>query len=47
MSQKDRENVINLFKNDISYRIFIISLKAGGIGLNLTVANHCFLVDPW
>jgi len=27
--------------------VFLISLKAGGVGLNLVAANHVFLVDPW
>jgi SNF2 family DNA or RNA helicase len=27
--------------------VFLISLKAGGIGLNLTEADYCFLLDPW
>jgi SNF2 family DNA or RNA helicase len=27
--------------------VFLISLKAGGVGLNLTEASYCFLVDPW
>ena len=27
--------------------VFLISLKAGGTGLNLTQADHCFLLDPW
>jgi hypothetical protein len=28
-------------------RMFLISLKAGGFGLNLTKADYCFLLDPW
>ena len=28
-------------------RIFLMSLKAGGVALNLTAASHCFLMDPW
>ena len=36
-----------MFKNDDEYKIIIISLAAGGCGLNLTVANHVFIVDPW
>jgi len=27
--------------------VFFVSLKAGGVGLNLTSASHCFLLDPW
>ncbi len=29
------------------FRVFLITLKAGGCGLNLTEANHCFLLDAW
>jgi SNF2 family DNA or RNA helicase len=36
-----------MFKESNEHRIFIISLKAGGVGLNLTTANHCIMVDPW
>jgi SNF2 family DNA or RNA helicase len=36
-----------MFKNDDTYGIIIISLAAGGCGLNLTEANHVFVVDPW
>lgn len=43
----DREKVVNQFQNDPSIPIFLISLKAGGIGLNLTAADYVFLYDPW
>lgn len=42
-----REKVVNEFKQDTSKSVFLISLKAGGVGLNLTEASYCFLVDPW
>ena len=42
-----RESVIEQFKNDDSVPFFLISLKAGGVGLNLTEASYCFLLDPW
>jgi len=35
------------FKSNPNIHVFLISLKAGGVGLNLVVANHAFLVDPW
>lgn len=38
---------IDKFNNDPETTVFLISLKAGGIALNLTVANYCFLLDPW
>lgn len=44
---RDREEVVNQFKSDPKCRIFLISLKAGGVGLNLTEAEYVFLLDPW
>lgn len=46
-SVKDRQGEVNKFQNDPSIRIFLISLKAGGLGLNLTEADYVFLLDPW
>lgn len=43
----DREKVVRQFQEDSSFPIFLISLKAGGIGLNLTAADYVFLYDPW
>ncbi len=42
-----RQAVVNSFKTDAAKSVFLISLKAGGVGLNLTEASYCFLVDPW
>jgi superfamily II DNA or RNA helicase len=42
-----REEVIQNFQNDKENRIFLISLKAGGVGLNLTEADYVFIIDPW
>jgi SNF2 family DNA or RNA helicase len=48
VSQKQRVEMIDRFQNDPDGpRIFILSLKAGGTGLNLTRANHVFHVDRW
>jgi superfamily II DNA or RNA helicase len=41
-----RAEVINRFKEGKA-PVFLISLKAGGFGLNLTEADYCFLLDPW
>ncbi|MFV0346432.1 MAG: SNF2-related protein [Bacteroidales bacterium] len=46
-STKNRPEVINEFQNNPDKSIFLISLKAGGVGLNLTVADYVFIVDPW
>jgi hypothetical protein len=39
--------VIDAFSADPSVRVFLMSLKAGGVALNLTAASHVFLLDPW
>ncbi|WP_225974449.1 DEAD/DEAH box helicase [Arachidicoccus ginsenosidivorans] len=46
-SVKDREIAIQNFQNDDECRVFLISLKAGGVGLNLTAADYVYIVDPW
>lgn len=42
-----RQSILNAFRNDKSVRVILISLKAGGEGLNLQNANHVLLSDPW
>jgi SNF2 family DNA or RNA helicase len=44
---RDRETPVQRFQNDPRSRVFLISLKAGGVGLNLTAAEYVFLLDPW
>jgi SNF2 family DNA or RNA helicase len=44
---KNRKEVVRQFQEDEQIRIFLISLKAGGMGLNLTQADYVYLVDPW
>ncbi|MFN7805079.1 MAG: SNF2-related protein [Planctomycetaceae bacterium] len=44
---RNRRERIERFQNDPSCGIFLISLKAGGLGLNLTSADYVFLLDPW
>ena len=46
-SAPDREKAIQSFQNDEEVRVFLISLKAGGVGLNLTAADYVYIVDPW
>ncbi len=43
----EREKAIHRFQNDENCRVFLISLKAGGVGLNLTAADYVYIVDPW
>lgn len=44
---RDRAARVNRFQNDPDCPVFLISLKAGGHGLNLTAADYVFLLDPW
>jgi SNF2 family DNA or RNA helicase len=46
-STTKREKVINSFKNKKEIQLFLISLKTGGVGLNLTEADYVFILDPW
>jgi non-specific serine/threonine protein kinase len=43
----NREQVVERFQNDDRVKLFLISLKAGGTGLNLTAADYVILYDPW
>jgi SNF2 family DNA or RNA helicase len=43
----NRQEVIKRFKANEECRIFLISLKAGGVGLNLTEADYVFMLNPW
>ena len=44
---KDRQAPVHRFQTDPACGVFLISLKAGGLGLNLTAAEYVFLLDPW
>jgi SNF2 family DNA or RNA helicase len=44
---RDRAARVKHFQEDPSVPVFLISLKAGGLGLNLTAAEYVFLLDPW
>ncbi len=44
---RNREEVVANFQNNENNRFFLISLKAGGVGLNLTAADYVFVLDPW
>jgi hypothetical protein len=44
---KDRQAQVKSFQENETVKIFLISLKAGGVGLNLTKAEYVFLLDPW
>lgn len=44
---RDRQAHVERFQTDPECKLFLISLKAGGVGLNLTAAGYVFLLDPW
>ncbi|MGH9853038.1 MAG: DEAD/DEAH box helicase, partial [Blastocatellia bacterium] len=44
---QDRQARVEKFQNDPDCKLFLISLKAGGLGLNLTAAEYVYLLDPW
>jgi SNF2 family DNA or RNA helicase len=43
----NRQEKVENFQNNANVRVFLISLKAGGTGLNLTEADYVFIIDPW
>ncbi len=46
-STTDRQSEVQRFQTDESVKLFLISLKAGGLGHNLTAADYVFILDPW
>jgi superfamily II DNA or RNA helicase len=44
---QNRGDVVKQFQEDPKTRVFLISIKAGGVGLNLTEADYVFILDPW
>lgn len=44
---KNRAQEVERFQSDADVRVFLISLKAGGTGLNLTEADYVYIIDPW
>jgi superfamily II DNA or RNA helicase len=44
---KDREERVHNFQTNPEVKIFLLSLKVGGVGLNLTAADYVFILDPW
>ncbi|HEX4945828.1 MAG TPA: SNF2-related protein [Blastocatellia bacterium] len=44
---RNRQEKVERFQTDENCKLFLISLKAGGVGLNLTAADYVFLLDPW
>ncbi|MDY0201779.1 MAG: DEAD/DEAH box helicase [Tenuifilaceae bacterium] len=46
-STTNRKKVVESFQNDSGCHVFLISIKAGGVGLNLTAADYILVLDPW
>ncbi len=46
-NQRQRQEAVKEFQNNKNCPLFLISLKAGGVGLNLTAADYVFILDPW
>lgn len=46
-TQKEREKTLVAFSKDSKIKLMLISLKAGGVGLNLVAASHVFFMDCW
>ena len=44
---RDRQNRVRQFQTDPEIRSFVMTLKTGGVGLNLTAADYVFIFDPW
>jgi SNF2 family DNA or RNA helicase len=44
---KNRQDLVDKFQTNPDVKVFLISLKAGGVGLNLTAAEYVFILDPW
>jgi superfamily II DNA or RNA helicase len=46
-STQNRGEIVKRFQEDEQTKVFLISIKAGGVGLNLTEADYVFILDPW
>ncbi|KAK6936152.1 HIRAN domain [Dillenia turbinata] len=47
LNQQQREKVIKQFSGESNIMVLLMSLKAGGVGINLTAASNAFVLDPW
>ncbi|KAL3628014.1 DNA repair protein rad5a [Castilleja foliolosa] len=47
LNQQHRERVIKQFSEEDDIKVLLMSLKAGGVGINLTAASNAFVMDPW
>ncbi|MBF0508509.1 MAG: SWF/SNF helicase family protein, partial [Deltaproteobacteria bacterium] len=44
---RDRKEVVQKFQDDDTVKVFLMTLRTGGLGLNLTAADYIFIFDPW
>ncbi|HLC16507.1 MAG TPA: DEAD/DEAH box helicase [Thermodesulfovibrionia bacterium] len=44
---RERKELVEKFQNDEAYKVFLMTLKTGGLGINLTAADYIFIYDPW
>jgi len=44
---RDRKRLVDRFQEDENVKVFLMTLKTGGLGLNLTAADYIFIFDPW
>ncbi|MEI6349242.1 MAG: DEAD/DEAH box helicase [Bacteroidota bacterium] len=45
--ESERQNIVNEFQQNKDSKVLLMTLKAGGVGLNLTAADYILLIDPW
>ena len=43
----NRQDLVDRFQNDAQVKVMVMTLKTGGVGLNLTAADTVFIIDPW
>lgn len=47
MKRDDRQKAMDALKHNPACEVLLVSLRAGGVGLNLTAATRCYLMDPY
>ena len=47
MTRDERAQAVNALNKDSKTEVLLVSTRAGGVGLNLTAASRCYLVDPY
>lgn len=47
LADSQRKSILRDFENDPNFKVFLVSIKVGGVGLNLTQANVVIISEPW